>query len=129
MSIADQGHEGNATKVVNAILEYHQQNRVDFIIHSGDISYANGFQSVWDTWGQIADPLARQVPWMVATGNHEIFWAFVPYLYRCKASVYNLIRFYMPYEQSGGKLGNLYYSFNYGNVHLMAISRFEFIFL
>jgi len=115
VSIADQGHEGNATKVVNAILEYHQQFPIDFIIHSGDISYANGFQSIWDTWGQIADPLARQVPWMVATGNHEIFWAFVPYLWR----------FYMPYEQSGGSQGNLYYSFNYGNVHLMALSSEE----
>jgi hypothetical protein len=36
------------------------------------ISYANGKQKIWDRWGQLVQPLAAQVPWMVSVGNHEM---------------------------------------------------------
>jgi hypothetical protein len=44
----------------------------DFLVHGGDISYANGIQDIWDQWGQLVQPLAAQVPWMVSVGNHEM---------------------------------------------------------
>jgi hypothetical protein len=45
-------------------------------------SYANGKQKIWDRWGQLVQPLAAQVPWMVSPGNHEMHYLGTPYLYR-----------------------------------------------
>jgi hypothetical protein len=87
----------------------HAQHKLhfDFLIHAGDIrycgtvtvahthalartaiwpkpeildSYANGKPGLWDVWGQLVEPLAAQVPWMVSQGNHEV--ACLGYLYR-----------------------------------------------
>jgi hypothetical protein len=37
----------------------------------GDLSYANGKQTVWDDWFTLVEPLARGVPIMPTLGNHE----------------------------------------------------------
>jgi Calcineurin-like phosphoesterase len=84
----------------------------EMLVHPGDISYANGIQHYWDEWGNMVQPFAAYRPWMVAPGNHEIFDAFVPYLYRFK----------MPSKESGAKFGNMYYSWNIGPVHLIALN-------
>lgn len=103
------------------------------------ISYANGKQKIWDRWGQLVQPLAAQVPWMVSPGNHEMHYLGTPYLYRFampgttsvlvaypmakRARSYpHCIRLRaLPAAQSGGESGNMYYSFNYGNVHVIAL--------
>ena len=35
------------------------------VLHAGDLSYADFDQARWDTWGNLIDPLASQIPWMV----------------------------------------------------------------
>ncbi len=43
----------------------------DFLILSGDISYANGDQSVWDDYFQENEASMATFPWMMVPGNHE----------------------------------------------------------
>jgi len=78
------------------------------LILSGDLSYANGLQYIWDQWGNMIQPLASHVPFMMAPGNHELFSLFIAYNYR----------FTMP--QNG--YDNLYYSFNYRGIHVLILN-------
>ena len=47
-------------------------NHSQFIIHAGDMSYADCFGPRWDHYFDMIAPLASRMPWMVAAGNHEI---------------------------------------------------------
>lgn len=42
------------------------------ILHAGDLSYANGYASLWDEYGNMTEYLASARPWMVSAGNHEV---------------------------------------------------------
>jgi len=110
--VGDQGTTVDSVNVTNGLLRTHAQNPYSFLMHSGDISYANGIQKYWDVWGVMVQAFSSQVPWMVAVGNHEILDAFLAYDYR----------FTMPAKESHADLGNLYYSFNYRGVHVVALS-------
>jgi acid phosphatase type 7 len=41
------------------------------ILHFGDLSYADGNETRWDTWGDLVQPVASGLPWLTTTGNHE----------------------------------------------------------
>jgi len=124
VSIADHGTSDDSKNIVSSILQAEQQFSkaglppFDFLTHSGDISYANGIQKYWDEWGTLVQPLASHLPWMVSVGNHEILDAFVAYNQR----------FHMPATASGADDGNLYWSVNYGPVHLVALSSEQLVY-
>jgi len=99
--IGDHGTTTNSELVLKAMMDYQP---LDYLLHAGDLSYADGLEFVWDTWGRMIEPLSNHVPWMVAPGNHELFDLFITYQ----------SRFRMP---PNGDKGNLYYSFNYGLIH------------
>jgi len=44
----------------------------DAVLHFGDISYAVGFLSEWDSFMKQIEPVACRVPWMASIGNHEM---------------------------------------------------------
>jgi phosphodiesterase/alkaline phosphatase D-like protein len=102
--IGDHGTSSNSQMVFDTMVEFDKKQSYKFLVHAGDLSYADGLESRWDTWGNMIQPLSSHVPWMVAAGNHEIFDLFVTYQNR----------FRMP---PNGDKGNLFYSFNYGLVH------------
>lgn len=41
------------------------------VLHSGDLSYATGYEAKWDHWLTQMDPVMSRVPYMVSMGNHE----------------------------------------------------------
>jgi len=106
--MADNGVSPNSQMVLNAIAKADQRLDFDFLLISGDLSYADGIQKYWDQWGNMIQPLASLFPFMVAPGNHEIFSLFIAYNYR----------FNMP---TNGK-DNLYYSFNYRGIHVIILN-------
>ncbi len=55
-------------------MEHCQANKVQGMLHAGDLSYANCNQPIWDDYGRMVEPLAATIPWMVGPGNHEIEW-------------------------------------------------------
>jgi len=106
--IADEGSSTDSQMVFNALTKADNRMNFNFLVLSGDLSYANGIQKYWDIWGRMIEPLASHFPWMMAPGNHEAISLFIPYNYR----------FTMP--QNG--YDNLYYSFNYRNVHVIILN-------
>lgn len=60
-----------SVSVAKAVAKEIQTGNVDSIFHIGDISYATGFLVEWDFFLHLITPLASQVPYMTAIGNHE----------------------------------------------------------
>eukprot|EP00605_Chrysophyceae_sp_TOSAG23-4_P000613 GSChrysophyteH1.ASY1.ANO1.690.1 assembled CDS len=88
---------------------------LDVVIHSGDISYADGFESHWDVFFNKIQPIAARVPYMVTPGNHEFWYDFAAY----KA------RFFMPSVGAmpgSGSGDNMYYSWKYGQASFYALN-------
>ena len=113
--------------------------KIDLVIHSGDISYADDsflhygcitqfcYESTWDNYMNIVEEWASKVPYMTAPGNHEADCHDVSCLLdpikRGKLSnftAYNT-RFRMPSTECGSNALNMHYSFNYKNIHFIAI--------
>jgi hypothetical protein len=101
----------------------------DFVLHIGDMSYANDFPSdmyedIWNAWFETLELLMSVRPYMVAPGNHEYHCGQEScYPQTQNFTAYNA-RFKMPSFASGGATGhgrNMWYSFNYGNVHYVVI--------
>ncbi|KAL6616223.1 hypothetical protein ACP70R_038493 [Stipagrostis hirtigluma subsp. patula] len=109
--------------VTNAVAKEMQTRKVDSIFHIGDISYATGFLVEWDFFLHLIKPLASQVSYMTAIGNHERDYAE-------SGSVYVT-------PDSGGECGVAYesyfpmpavgkdkpwYSIEQGSVHFVVMS-------
>ena len=54
------------------------ENKADAIFHGGDLSYADGYMSIWDFWLQQITPLSASVPYLTIMGNHEMDWPGIP---------------------------------------------------
>jgi hypothetical protein len=109
---------------------------VDFTWHIGDISYADdaflrdpfkfGYESTWNEFMNEIQPLASSKAYMTLPGNHEAechsgFCILEKSKREALANftAYNH-RFRMPSKESGG-VENMWYSFNYGPLHLVSI--------
>ena len=44
---------------------------LDFALHVGDISYAEGNVAIWNAWHEIAEPITSRLPYHLQVGNHE----------------------------------------------------------
>lgn len=77
---------------------------------------------MWDNFGRLVEPLARQRPWMVTQGNHEV--EKIPLVHSHPFTAYNA-RWRMPFEESGSD-SNLYYSFDAagGGVHVVMLGSY-----
>jgi hypothetical protein len=68
IAIADHGMSDEGLQVSDAILA---DTTAQMVTISGDISYANGDQSMWDDYFDVNEPSMTTIPWMTAVGNHE----------------------------------------------------------
>lgn len=109
--------------VTQAMANEISSGNVDSIFHIGDISYATGFLVEWDFFLHLITPVASQISYMTAIGNHERD-------YVNSGSQY-------PTPDSGGECGVAYesyfpmptpakdkpwYSIEQGSVHFVVIS-------
>ncbi|WP_128380086.1 purple acid phosphatase family protein [Streptomyces cavernae] len=121
-AFGDQGVNRNARATDKVLL---RQNPA-FHLHAGDICYANptghGEKSdlfvpdLWDYFLKQTEPVAKSVPWMVTTGNHDM-----EAVYSSDGYGGQLARFSFPDSgfDPGGAPG--VYSFVYGNVGVVAL--------
>jgi len=86
-----------------------------FVLLAGDLSYADGYYSRWDSFGRMIEPLASEVPLMVAGGNHEFAFAEAWQSYNA--------RYPMPFRSSGS-VSNLWWSRDIGPVHVIALCSY-----
>ena len=89
--------------VVHRILEHNP----DLIVNAGDLVADGRVLSQWDTFFQTTAEILKDVPYYPVLGNHE----------RNAAHYYDL--FSLP--QGGGRQGEQWYSFDYGNVHFVCL--------
>jgi hypothetical protein len=106
LQIADMGYGPNSDATVTALTERVEAGEVDFIVHPGDVSYADADEAHWDDFGRKIQPIAARVPYMTGVGDHEAWWNFTAY----KA------REWMPAPGFGAPADALYYSFEAGPV-------------
>ncbi|KAJ6980202.1 purple acid phosphatase 18-like [Populus alba x Populus x berolinensis] len=100
-------------------LDHIDQCKYDVHLLPGDLSYADYMQHLWDTFGELVEPLASARPWMVTQGNHER--ESIPFL-KDGFESYNS-RWKMPFEESGSS-SNLYYSFEVAGAHIIMLGSY-----
>ncbi|KAK1280433.1 Purple acid phosphatase 18 [Acorus gramineus] len=100
-------------------LDHIGQCKYDVHLLPGDLSYANYIQHLWDTFGELVQPLASTRPWMVTEGNHDR--ESIPLL-KSGFQAYNA-RWKMPFQESGSP-SNLYYSFEVAGVHIIMLGSY-----
>jgi hypothetical protein len=67
--LGDIGQTKHSISTINHIMS---EKNISMILHAGDLSYADCNQELWDSYGEMIQPLASYIPWMVCPGNHEI---------------------------------------------------------
>jgi hypothetical protein len=97
-----------------------------FHLHAGDICYADvtghGKESdiydptAWDLFLKQTETVAKTVPWMVTTGNHDMEAWYSPNGYGGQSA-----RFSLPDNGFDAKNAPGVYSFTYGNVAIVAL--------
>jgi hypothetical protein len=114
-AFGDQGVSYDAVGTANLV----RAQKPAFHLHAGDISYAESGggglvtdsydPQVWDSFLTQVEPVASEVPWQVAVGNHEMEPWYSPDGYGGQFG-----RFAFPTSAS-------YYSFTYGNVAVLSL--------
>jgi predicted MPP superfamily phosphohydrolase len=105
---------------------------VPFILHVGDISYADDrpsseYEKIWDEWFDDMQPIHAHLPYMVLPGNHE-HESGKPDLPYSKYFIEFNYRFFMPLNTNNYSIPyydhphNMYWSFDHQNVHIIAVS-------
>jgi len=114
----------NSHETIPRITQLAQSGAMDFILHVGDISYADDYaadkyEEIWETWFGLIQPVMDSVPYMVCPGNHEANCGTKSCDgYSGKFAAFNN-RFRMPGNESGSNT-NMFFSFNYGGIHFVA---------
>jgi hypothetical protein len=117
------------------------------LLIAGDLSYADGDPTRWDSWLELAEPLLRSVPFASVPGNHEIECdkithdVFVPYesFFRNPNRIEKAIE-YPPSQDYIDSMtygcttnsnflgrydyGNAYYSYRHGLVHTIMLNSY-----
>ncbi len=109
VAFGDHGMSDEAQNTANLVRSF---DNAELVILSGDISYANGDQSIWDDHGNKYETTMSNIPWMMTPGNHENEtedgFGFDAYETRFET------------ESSSGT--DFWHSFDYGGVHFIGIS-------
>ena len=103
-TFADMGVGGDHQATIAELQRLHSMGELDFIVHTGDISYADGDQRRWDRFMRQMQPVVARVPYMTCPGNHEALWNFTAYKQR----------FFTPATGYGGPKEAMYYTFSAG---------------
>jgi hypothetical protein len=54
---------------------------IDAVYHGGDISYATGYEAVWDFYLDMVSPVTARTLYLTTVGNHESDWPGTPSYY------------------------------------------------
>ncbi|WP_405887224.1 metallophosphoesterase family protein [Streptomyces longwoodensis] len=121
-AFGDQGVGGAAAANDSLLLD----RRPAFHLHAGDLCYADGSgqgrtsdaydPTAWDPFFRQNEPVARGIPWMVTTGNHDMEAWYSP-----DGNGGHLARFSLPGTGFDPRTAPGAYAFTYGNVGVVAL--------
>lgn len=141
-SVASEGvtSSWSATFTRKSIEDLKDRNVLDMVIHAGDIGYADDsflhdplhftYENIYNGYMNWFQNVTSIMPYMVAPGNHESEChspACVLHHTEYGIPLSNFTafnaRWHMPSEESGGHArSNMWYSFNFGDVHYVSIN-------
>lgn len=124
-------NNNQAQNTIDAMQKYTSTSNL--FLHLGDIAYADMYgmivnfdlyENTWNKFQQAIEPITSALPYQVLPGNHDVTCfqysdAICP-TYLKNFAAYNN-RFHMSGEMSGG-YKNMWYSFDYGQVHVVMIN-------
>ena len=122
----DMGTDNSATTLQRLI---ERTKDAEFYLHVGDVGYADDhpltYEHTYNHYMEEVAPFASQRSYMVLPGNHEASCQQVlPRL--CPKQLQNFTaynhRFRMPSSESDSTAANMWFSFNVGAVHFVAIN-------
>jgi hypothetical protein len=111
----DLGQTDNSNNTLHELISYEKslKSKSGGIISMGDLSYANGDEPLWDSFGKMITQASGHVPMLTTYGNHEWFdspnYDFTAVLSRYNNPLINGER-------------ELYYSFDSGLTHWVMIA-------
>ncbi len=73
--VGDLGQTENSAQTLDHLTGSNPQS----VINVGDLSYADGYQPRWDTWGRLIAPHTSRFAWAVIEGNHELEVRLLPH--------------------------------------------------
>jgi len=114
-SMSELGVNANAAICFDGFLNHMKKEGLDVLLHAGDLSFAdtvNPGGPVWDQYGQSIEALASYIPYNPGVGTHEAADDFTAFR----------LRYDSTQLQNNSKGGNYYYSFEYGNAHIIHLS-------
>jgi hypothetical protein len=77
---ADMGASDVSDPVMRQLLALRDQDAIDFVVHNGDISYADGYESLGDQFMRKIEPLAAYVRNLLHLSFLPLFSAHLPTL-------------------------------------------------
>ena len=118
--VGDMGATDASDATILRLGELRTAGKLDAVAHIGDISYADGVQRLQAAFLRKIESVSAYVPYMTAPGNHEGFFAFVPYT-SSYPMPYNNVSAY-PVDHGGQDTPRMFYSYNMGPVHVVVVS-------
>jgi len=112
------GDHGVGTIPAQSVKNMTEENAA-FHLLLGDISYANGTQSIWDQYLRQIEPMASQIPLMAAIGNHENEDLKINGVEKPIGYVAYLARFAHPGNEQ-------WYTFDYGNARFVSVNSDDY---
>jgi acid phosphatase type 7 len=112
--VGDTGQTDVTKKVFQHIKDIVKPN---VLIHTGDVSYADGFPARWDSFGELSEELFSSVPVVIASGNHDVVNNGAEYTAFEK-------RYETPWKRSGSYSKN-FWSFNVDKAHVLHIDSYS----
>eukprot|EP00294_Goniomonas_avonlea_P015881 CAMPEP_0114553756 /NCGR_PEP_ID=MMETSP0114-20121206/7840_1 /TAXON_ID=31324 /ORGANISM="Goniomonas sp, Strain m" /LENGTH=573 /DNA_ID=CAMNT_0001738745 /DNA_START=7 /DNA_END=1728 /DNA_ORIENTATION=- len=116
--------EPDAFQTVKHMLDRVSTSDASMLLHIGDIAYSTGYLGKWDSFMHAIQPIATQVPYMTAIGNHERDWPGTGSI-NVRASggecgIPTQSRFLVP--NPTGLRDHDWYSIDEGSVHIIVIN-------
>eukprot|EP00672_Neobodo_designis_P015655 CAMPEP_0174829324 /NCGR_PEP_ID=MMETSP1114-20130205/1870_1 /TAXON_ID=312471 /ORGANISM="Neobodo designis, Strain CCAP 1951/1" /LENGTH=576 /DNA_ID=CAMNT_0016063067 /DNA_START=26 /DNA_END=1756 /DNA_ORIENTATION=+ len=116
LALADMGIV-NAAATMQRMTHLARSGAIDFVLHYGDMGYADGDEPVWDAFLRDLEPIASKVPYMTTPGNHECFWNFT----------YYRMRMPMPAAGDGAPADAMWYGLDVNGVAISMMDTESFI--
>lgn len=110
-----QNNGGNYSfEQTDTIVKQMSMNAYDFTIHNGDIVENGSVGKSWNNFFNVAQPINANYPFMSVTGNHDVVNDTASPIFQKPFPI-----FYDLMNLPGNQLN---YSYDYGNVHFVAIN-------
>jgi hypothetical protein len=116
LNIADMGIL-NSEHTIASMTQMVNNGSIDFVLHPGDIGYADGDEKRWDMFGRLMQPIMSRVAYMTTPGNHECMYNFTAYKHR----------YQMQPVTEGYPADAMYYHFYVGPVAFVMVDSETFI--